>query len=470
MAQRNEREKSTQEQVRKIVKKEVSSFVSEIVQHYVKKRVIELKDTFSGKRIRRIEERSIKDVLKDRLDKRLSESINQVSNEIAKDGATWEDIGKGIEWALENGLEKYFRSISRLISLKTIVVSAVTLSILGGGVIFAAIFFHTLTVNISGEGTVDHSLDAQRYAHGTEVTVSAQPASGWEFDCWEGDVSSTSPILTVTMDRDKNITACFTRLYGFMLSINVVGLGSTDPPTGDCTYDAGTLVNVTARPASGWEFDCWEGDVSSTSPILTVTMDRDKNITACFTRLYGFMLSINVVGLGSTDPPTGDCTYDAGTLVNVTARPASGWEFDHWGGDALGTSPSITVTMTSDKNITAYFTKIKYTLSTSVSPLGSGSVSPSSGTYDAGTRVNITANPSIFWKFDQWSGTDNDKINPTTVTMTSNKPVTAYFTKFYSYNTQLILAGSGNYTIEGDLDVVKIAVISGASWDCAVVA
>jgi hypothetical protein len=54
--------------------------------------------------------------------------------------------------------------------------------------------------------------------------------------------------------------------------------------------------------------------------------------------------------------------------------------------------------------------------------------------------------------------------------MTSKKNITAYFTKFYSSNTQLLLGGPGINTI-GDLKSGgKIAVISGASWDRAVVA
>lgn len=69
-----------------------------------------------------------------------------------------------------------------------------------------------------------------------------------------------------------------------------------------------------------------------------------------------------------------------------------------------------------------------YTLTTSVSPAGKGTVSPSSGTYVAGTSVTLTATAASGYNFSSWSGTDNNAINPTTVTMTSNKSVTAHFT------------------------------------------
>jgi uncharacterized repeat protein (TIGR02543 family) len=47
--------------------------------------------------------------------------------------------------------------------------------------------------------------------------------------------------------------------------------------------------------------------------------------------------------------------YASGTSVTITATAPAGWTFDHWGGDASGTSNPVTVTMDSDKSVTAYF-------------------------------------------------------------------------------------------------------------------
>jgi hypothetical protein len=62
-----------------------------------------------------------------------------------------------------------------------------------------------------------------------------------------------------------------------------------------------------------------------------------------------------------------------------------------------------------------------------VSPTGSGSVNPSSGSYDSGTRITLTATPLSGWRFDHWSGTDDNSVNPTTVTMNNDKNITVYF-------------------------------------------
>jgi len=68
-------------------------------------------------------------------------------------------------------------------------------------------------------------------------------------------------------------------------------------------------------------------------------------------------LTISINGQGTTNPSLGTYKYDDGTQVTITASPASGWKFDHWSGDASGTSPTIIITMDSDKDVTAYFEK-----------------------------------------------------------------------------------------------------------------
>lgn len=64
--------------------------------------------------------------------------------------------------------------------------------------------------------------------------------------------------------------------------------------------------------------------------------------------------SVSPSSSGSITPGSG--SYKDGSTVTLTAQPASGYVFDHWAGDASGTSPTTTITMNSDKSVTAYFT------------------------------------------------------------------------------------------------------------------
>ena len=127
-----------------------------------------------------------------------------------------------------------------------------------------------------------------------------------------------------------------------------------------------------------------------------------------------FTLSTSVipVGAGSISPASG--SYQLGDRVTVTATALPGYRFASWSGEASGTVPTVTITMNSDKNVIANFEKIRYSLSTSVSPLESGSVSPTSGTYEVGTQVTLTAIPASSYRFTSWSGDVSD-TSPTIV-------------------------------------------------------
>jgi beta-lactamase superfamily II metal-dependent hydrolase len=144
------------------------------------------------------------------------------------------------------------------------------------------------------------------------------------------------------------------------LTIGVDGQGTTTPSPASYTYNEGTQVTITATPASGWRFDHWGGDASGTSTTVIITMNSNKNITAYFSQLppTQYTLTINVSGQGTTNPSPGTYTYDKGIQVSIIATPASGWRFDHWGGDVSGSSPTFVITIDCNKSVTAYFEQV----------------------------------------------------------------------------------------------------------------
>tara|TARA_B000000460_G_scaffold228097_1_gene184138 strand:- start:16 stop:921 length:906 start_codon:yes stop_codon:yes gene_type:complete len=58
---------------------------------------------------------------------------------------------------------------------------------------------------------------------------------------------------------------------------------------------------------------------------------------------------------GTTSLSPGSYIYANGSTVNVSAIPDSGYRFVRWAGDASGTSKSISVTINTDKSISALF-------------------------------------------------------------------------------------------------------------------
>lgn len=69
---------------------------------------------------------------------------------------------------------------------------------------------------------------------------------------------------------------------------------------------------------------------------------------------------------------------------------------------------------------------VTYTLASTV--VGSGTVSPASGTFNAGTTQTLTAIAAAGYTFTGWSGDATGTTNPLSVVMTANKNIKATFT------------------------------------------
>ena len=70
---------------------------------------------------------------------------------------------------------------------------------------------------------------------------------------------------------------------------------------------------------------------------------------------YDLTTAVSPTGSGTITPAAGVHSYAENTVVSVTASPAAGYVFSHWDGACTGTG-SCSVTMSSNKSVTAYFT------------------------------------------------------------------------------------------------------------------
>jgi uncharacterized repeat protein (TIGR01451 family)/uncharacterized repeat protein (TIGR02543 family) len=133
---------------------------------------------------------------------------------------------------------------------------------------------------------------------------------------------------------------------------------------------------------------------------------------------------------GSVAKDPDQASYTSGTPVLLTANASAGYTFSGWGGDASGSTNPLTITMDADKTVTANFTASTPTYTLTVSPSSGGSVTknPDQVNYISGTSVELTANASAGYAFSGWGGDASGSTNPLTITMNSNKTVTANFT------------------------------------------
>jgi hypothetical protein len=277
----------------------------------------------------------------------------------------------------------------------------------------------------------------ETYPQGTQVTLTATPATGSTFTGWSGEGCSGTSTCTVSMTQARNVIATFTlQPPPPMLTVSKAGTGSgtvTSSPAGincgsacSAPFASGTSVTLTATAAAGSTFTGWSGGGCSGTGPCTVNMDQNRAVTATFTGsppepIADFTLQVTPAGDGSGTVTAGgiscgtDCTetYPSGTPVTLTAAPAPGSSFTGWsGGGCSGTGPCI-VTMNQNRTVNATF-RVTFTLQVALEGDGSGTVIANTGDINCGTDcifhyfrgviVVLTARPAPGSVFTGWSG------------------------------------------------------------------
>ena len=149
------------------------------------------------------------------------------------------------------------------------------------------------------------------YNSGTLVTLGATPATGSTFAGWTGSGCTNG---AVTMNANQTCTATFNSTsQKFTLSVSVIkavtssGTGNgivTSAPAGincgstcSAMYNSGTVVILTAAPATGSTFRGWSGSGCANG---AVTMNANQTCTATFNPQtpQSFSLSISKAGTG----------------------------------------------------------------------------------------------------------------------------------------------------------------------------
>ena len=145
--------------------------------------------------------------------------------------------------------------------------------------------------------------------------------------------------------------------------------------------------------------------------------------------------------------------FHDGTTLNIAAVTIkTGWEFDNWDGDLIGSDNPATIIMDGDKSITAVFKLLQYPLMITIS--GEGTVTEEiilakTTVYEHGSNIQLTATPEVGWVFDHWEGDLTGSDNPAVITMDGQKSVTAVLIQI-PYNINLTISGNGTVTKNPD--------------------
>jgi hypothetical protein len=324
----------------------------------------------------------------------------------------------------------------------------------------------TLTLSATAGGSVALDPPGGVYAAGTVVTVTADPDTGFVFTGWSGALSGISNPEIVIADVDKTIGASFAvQRFDVSIAPSTGGSVTLNPPGG--TYDAGSVVSVTATPAPGYVFTGWGSDLSGTVNPESLLIDADKSISASFAPSVTLTVAAASGGSVVLDPPGG--VYAAGTSVTVTAVAGPGYGFVGWGGDLSGTTNPQTLVVDTDKSVSASFDPT-FTVTLPAPSGGSVTLDPPGGVYTVGTAVTVTAVADPGFAFASWGGDLSGSTNPTSLVVDGDKTVTASFDPVYTLSVRASGGGSvvldppGGSYLEGTVVTLTAVPNNGKSF------
>ncbi|NLI07987.1 MAG: hypothetical protein GX457_12995 [Thermotogaceae bacterium] len=259
---------------------------------------------------------------------------------------------------------------------------------------------YELTVNISGQGSVDKQPDKALYMPGEVVNLTAIPETGWRFLNWSGSLTGNTSPASITMNNDKTVSANFAiNQYVVVVSPNPQNGGVV---SGGGTYPHGETVTLNATPNEGYEFLNWTdgGVVVSTEAEYLFNATADRLLTANFA-LKSYTLETQVSGEGAVQRTPDKAHYTHGEIVELTAVPDNGWGFVGWSGDLEVSENPAEINMDSDKSVTATFTRNQYTVNLVAEPQEGGTVA-GGGVYSFGDEATITSQASDCYLFTGW--------------------------------------------------------------------
>ncbi|MFW5907668.1 MAG: InlB B-repeat-containing protein, partial [Candidatus Natronoplasma sp.] len=337
-----------------------------------------------------------------------------------------------------------------------------------------AIDSYTLTIDSTAGGSVIKPGEGSfERDHGTVVDLEAIAEEGYHFVEWTGDNGTiddpNANLTSIEMLDDYTITAEF-EIDTYTLTINSTEGGNVTVP-GEETfeYDHGSVIDLEAVADEGYHFVEWIGDNGTiddpNANLTSIEMLGDYMITAEF-EINTYTLTIDSTEGGNvTVPGEGPYEREHGTTVDLEAVADPNYHFLRWSGDndtiEDPESTTTTIEMLGDYTITAVFEEEMveyYGLTVNIEGEGDVEIEPDQEEYEEGTEVTLTAVPAENWTFIEWTGDYEGETDEITVTMDSDKEITAHFLREANFEVEIISPEDGEEYFEGGEATINFTV------------
>lgn len=249
--------------------------------------------------------------------------------------------------------------------------------------------------------------------------------------CDHLSIKASGTLSRTYTGQNRRIVYTFTfPTYKISATAGTGGTVSGDIGTYDVTI-ANQTKTIKATANTGYKFVGWKnssGTVVSTSASMSITISHNSisahSTTVSYTAVFEKLKYTVTWKNGDTVLET-DTNVEYGTTPTYNGSTPTKASTAQYSYTFSGWSPSVGA-ITGNTTYTAQFTSAvrKYTISTSVTPSGSGTVS-GGGSYDYNSSITLTATPAAGYRFKKWN--DGNTSASRTITVTGAATYTATF-------------------------------------------
>lgn len=228
----------------------------------------------------------------------------------------------------------------------------------------AAAQVYTITAS-AGVGGVITPAGSVSVNAGAEQSFTISPESGYVISDVTVDGASVGAVSSYTFTNvtaNHSVAATFAATtYTLSVTTSGTGMGTVTTDPSGTAFTAGTLVTLTAAPASGSTFAGWSGACSGTSQTCAISMNSNVSVGASFVAAQTYAITASASAGGSVSP-TGTSTVTAGGTKTYTITPATGYAVSSVKVDGVSKGKLTSYTfsnVTANHKIQASFVKTK---------------------------------------------------------------------------------------------------------------
>ena len=303
---------------------------------------------------------------------------------------------------------------------------------------------YSIETSQEGEGKLEirGAKNLKRVPASTELTVSAEPADGWELVALTANKVDILSSKSFKVTENTTVRAVFTtenpKTYAVTLTKDGEGKVEITGTDNLGAVVTGTKLTVTAEPADGWEVASMTANGVDIFSSKSFVVKSDTNVKVVFKKQppKTYAVTLTKEGEGKVDITGADNlgAVVTGSKLTVTAEPADGWEVKSLTANGKNITADKSFVVTSNTVVKVVFKKQPpKTYAVTLTKEGEGKVAISGAdnldVVKTGSKLTVTAEPADGWEIVSMTANGVDILASKSFVVTSNTVVKVVFKK-----------------------------------------